>query len=492
MKTITSRQMDALDINCAHFGLIPLQLMENAGCAVASEVMHLPSRERVLIVAGRGNNGGDGFVAARHLVGYDVKVLLLGKSGEIKTPEAAQNLSILKKYNIPVIEITDRSGLDPAFFSETDVIVDAIFGTGIKGSIREPENTAIDLINNSDAKVVSIDIPSGMDPDGGDFEKAVRSKITVTFHLPKPGLIKFGAEQYAGEIAIADIGIPQKAELIVGPGDVKLISERGAHSHKGDSGRVLIIGGGAYSGAPALAALCALRSGADIVTVAVPESVAGIVASFSPNLIVRGLKQNRLDQKDIPLIKELIQSHDVVVIGMGLGRDEGTIRTVREILPLCKKAVIDADGLAALEKPLNKYGCEIIITPHAGEFKMLSGEEVPSDRNKRIDMVNMFSIEQGVVTLLKGPEDLISDGTIIRVNLTGNPGMTVGGTGDVLAGITGALFAGNTGIEAAAASAYICGTAGDLALDEIGTGLLATDVIDRIPAAMRFTTGTRT
>ena len=157
------------------------------------------------------------------------------------------------------------------------MIVDAIFGTGIKGNIREPENTAIDLINNSQARVVSIDVPSGMDPDGGPFEKAVRASITVTFHLPKPGLLKIGAEKYAGEIAIADIGIPDEAELLIGPGDVKLVSGRSPQSHKGDSGRVLIIGGGAYIGAPALSALCALRSGADIVTVAAPKKVSGII-----------------------------------------------------------------------------------------------------------------------------------------------------------------------------------------------------------------------
>lgn len=490
MKTITSRQMDAVDINCAHFGLIPLQLMENAGCAVASEVMHLPTRNRVLIVAGRGNNGGDGFVAARHLVDYQVTVVLLGKKSEIRTPEAAQNLSILNNFDIPVIEVTDTTGLKPEFFSECDVIVDAIFGTGIKGDIREPENTAIDLINKSQAKVVCVDVPSGLDPDGGEFNKAVKAKVTVTFHLPKPGILKIGAEKYAGEIAIADIGIPDKAQQLIGPGDVKLVSGRSIHSHKGDAGRVLIIGGGAYSGAPALSALAAMRCGADIVTVATPKNVTGIIASFSPDLIVRKLEKKRLVLKDIPLLQELIGSHDVIVIGMGLGRDEETMRTVREILPLCKKAVIDADGLAALETPMNQYGCEMIITPHAVEFKMLSGTEVPPDREQRIDLLNAFSFENGVVTLLKGPEDLICDGKITRINRTGNPGMTVGGTGDVLAGITGALFANNIGIEAAAASAYICGKGGDLAFDKKGSGLLATDVIKKIPDAMKITATT--
>ncbi len=486
MRTITSRQMDALDTNCEQLGLIPLQLMENAGSAVSAEVMNLPTRERVLVVAGRGNNGGDGFVAARHLIGYEVTVLLLGKSDEIKTPEAARNLSILKRTGIPVIEVKDVSGLKPEYFSECDVIVDALFGTGIKGHIREPENTAIDLINDSKAKVVSVDIPSGMDPDGGQFEKAVHADVTTTFYLPKPGLIKVDNQEFVGEIAVADIGIPPDAETVVGVGDVKLVSGRGHDSHKGDGGRVLVIGGGAYSGAPALAAMAALRTGADIVTVAAPKSVSKIIASFSPNLIVRKLSEKRLHQKDIPVLEELIKAHDVVVIGMGLGRDDKTAAAVRDILPLCDKVVVDADALAALEKPLDQYGCNMIITPHAGEFKNLIGEDIPVDREARIGLVNRFSRENGVVTLMKSPEDIISDGQANRVNLTGNPGMTVGGTGDVLAGITGALFAGYTGIEAAAAAAYICGRSGDIVYDELGLGLTATDVIDKIPAAMKI------
>ncbi|MCG7849809.1 MAG: NAD(P)H-hydrate dehydratase [ANME-2 cluster archaeon] len=486
MKTITSRRMDALDTNCEYLGLSRLQLMENAGSAVAAEVMNLPTRERVLLVAGRGNNGGDAFVAARHLTGYEVKVLLLGKSGDVKTPEAARNLSILKSTGIPVIEVTDVSGLDPAYFSDCDVIVDAIFGTGIKGPIREPETTVIDMINGSDAKVVSVDVPSGMDPDGGEFEKAVKSDVTVTFHLPKPGLLEKVAKDYIKEIAVADIGIPPEAEIMVGPGDLKLVTGRRPDSHKGEGGRVLIIGGGAYTGAPALSGMAALRTGADIVTVAVPKSVAGIVASFSPNLIVRKLSKKRLHRQDIPVLEELIQAHDVVVIGMGLGRDDETLSAVREILPLCNRVVVDADGLAALETPLSQYGCEMIITPHAGEFKALGGADVPGDLDRRVGMVNRFSADNGAVVLLKGPEDIISDGQGARVNRTGNPGMTVGGTGDVLAGITGALFARHNAIEAAAAAAYICGRAGDMVYEELGTGLLATDVIDNIPAAMKI------
>jgi len=486
MKTITSRQMDALDTNCEFLGLSRLQLMENAGSAVSAEVMSLPTRERVLIVAGKGNNGGDGFVAARHLVGYDVTVILLGKINEVKTKEATKNLTILNKTGIPIIEVTNPTALEPSYFSDCDVIVDAIFGTGIKGKIREPESTAIDMINASIAKVVSVDVPSGMDPDTGQLEKAVKANVTVTFHLPKPGLLELHSQEYVGEIAVADIGIPYEAELLVGPGDLKLVTGRSRDSHKGAGGRVLIIGGGAFSGAPALAGLAALRSGADIVTIAAPKNIAKIIASFSPNLIVRSLAENRLVKKDISVLEELIVTHDVVIIGMGLGREAETIEAVREILPLCGKVVVDADGLAALEVPLNRYNCDMVITPHVGEYKGLINEDLQLERDGLIAQVKTFSADNSVVTLLKSPEDIISDGLIVRINQTGNPGMTVGGTGDVLAGITGALFARHSGIEAASAAAYICGRAGDLAFEEFGLGLMATDVIDRIPAAMKI------
>ncbi|MBE0524531.1 MAG: NAD(P)H-hydrate dehydratase [Methanosarcinales archaeon] len=486
MKTITSRQMDALDANCEFLGLSRLQLMENAGSAVSAEVMNLPTRERVLVVAGKGNNGGDGFVAARHLVGYDVTVILLGKINEVKTQEATKNLAILKKTGIPVIEVTDPTALEPSYFSDCDIIVDAIFGTGIKGKIREPESTAIDFINASQAKVVSVDVPSGMDPDTGQLEKAVKSNITVTFHLPKPGLLAEHSQEYVSEIAVADIGIPHEAELIVGPGDLKLVIGRSRDSHKGVGGRILIIGGGAFSGAPALAGLAALRCGADIVTIAAPKNVAKIIASFSPDLIVRPLAKKRLVREDVSVLEELIMAHDVVIIGMGLGREDETIEAVREILLLCGKVVVDADGLEALDVHLNRYGCDMVITPHAGEYKRLINEDLQLERGKLIAQVKTYSADNNVVTLLKSPEDIISDGLIARINQTGNPGMTVGGTGDVLAGITGALFAKHIGIEAASAAAYICGRAGDIAFKDFGLGLIATDVIDRIPAAMKI------
>ncbi|MBN1133609.1 MAG: NAD(P)H-hydrate dehydratase [Methanosarcinaceae archaeon] len=488
MRAITSSQMKAIDANCKYLGLLPLQLMENAGSAIAWEIMKRFERVSVLFVAGRGNNGGDAFVAARHLASisdFEIRVIILGQSSKIKTEESRRNFRILKHSDVEIKEIADTSELlECDWFNCADIIVDAILGTGIKGSIREPESTAIDLLNSSSAYVIAVDIPSGFDPDGGVADKSVRANLTLTFHRMKSGLTLHDAKTYAGEIKVIDIGVCEDAEKFVGMGNIQMLKRRRIDSHKGHSGRVLIIGGGAYSGAPALAALAALRTGADIVTVAAPKSVAGTVASFSPNLIVRSLSSGFLCPDDLPQLSGLIGSHDVVVIGMGIGRSEETRAAVAEILPLCRKVVVDADAFYGLVLP-PADGCEIIITPHAGEFAQIRGRETPAEMDERADVVLKFSVENHVVTLLKGPVDVISDGKKVQFNRTGNAGMTVGGTGDVLAGIVGALFAVNQAMDAASCSAFINGAAGELAFGEHGFGLLATDVIDRITEVMK-------
>jgi len=474
--------MAAIDINCEYLGVKRLQLMENAGAAVASAVKKRMSSGKIVIIAGRGNNGGDAFVSVRHLRDYDTAVVLLGKKEDIRTEEARHNWNALEKTSIPLIQISDPKELDRSLIKNADVIIEGIFGTGVRGRIHEPESTAIDLINGSDAFVISVDVPSGIDPDTGKFEKSVQADLTLTFHRMKAGLVSKGADKYTGEVNVVDIGIPREAEFFVGPGDIRPFLSRPVTSHKGDAGRVLVIGGGAYSGAPALAALGALRAGADIVTVAAPKNVSDIIASFSPNLIVHPLSDNRLVKEDVPVISDLIKRHDVVVMGMGLGTSDSTLEAVRKIVPLCRKAVIDADALLQQLFPANSEN--LIITPHAGEMKRISGADVPVDEKEKAEFVRDFARDNKATVLLKGAVDLISDGIELRASRTGNAGMTVGGTGDVLAGLTGALFAKHDAFEAACAAAFINGAAGDLAFEEFGYGLLATDVIDYIPKAM--------
>jgi hydroxyethylthiazole kinase-like uncharacterized protein yjeF len=483
MDSITSSRMAAIDANCEYLGIKRLQLMENAGAAISNTVKNKLSSGKIVIIAGRGNNGGDAFVAARHLQNYDMTVLLLGKKSEIKTHEAIHNWNALEKTSIPLIEVTDATMLDRSLIIKADIIIDGIFGTGIKGKIYEPESTAIDLINSSDAFVISVDVPSGFDPDGTTFEKSVQADLTLTFHKMKVGLLSKGAEKYAGAVRVVDIGIPTEAEICVGPGDIKPFQERSSASHKGDAGRVLVIGGGPFSGAPALAALGALRAGADIVTVAAPKNVSDIIASFSPNLIVRSLSNDRLVEEDVVVISELIKKHDVVVMGMGLGTSKESLSAIKKIVPLCNKAVIDADALTPDLLDVNYRN--IIVTPHSGEMKRLSGAEVPAEEKEKVNYIKIFAQKNELTVLLKGRIDLISDGNEVRASRTGNAGMTVGGTGDVLAGLAGALSAKHDPFPAACAAAFINGAAGDMAFQDFGYGLLATDVIDFIPKVMK-------
>ncbi|MGP8320481.1 MAG: NAD(P)H-hydrate dehydratase [Methanosarcinaceae archaeon] len=475
--------MRRVDANCSDLGLLPIQLMENAGASVARAIRaRFPegTEIRIVVLAGTGNNGGDGFVAARHLLDYNPLILLLGRARDIATGESRRNWEILENLSADLTEIRDSSELSELEL-DADIIIDAMLGTGVRGSVREPVASAIDLINASSAFVLSIDVPSGFNPD--NFEKVVHADLTITNHRMKEGLSSH--PEVTGEIEVVDIGIPTRATLIVGTGD--LPPARNARSHKGDNGRVLVIGGGAFTGAPALSALAALRAGADWVTVAAPRSVSGTIAGFSPDLIVHLLSGKYLARDDIDTVNALIRKHDVTVIGVGLGRESETAEAVSEIIRSNPDArfVIDADALHALAMPMPVHeGALPIITPHSGEFRMLGGD-ASADLDERCELVMDFSARNRVVTLLKGDIDVISDGRVVRINRTGNPGMTVGGTGDVLAGVVGAMFAKTDALAAASAGALIVGTAGDLAFVEYGCGLLATDVIECIPDAMQ-------
>jgi ADP-dependent NAD(P)H-hydrate dehydratase / NAD(P)H-hydrate epimerase len=465
MRIISAEEMNALDSNCRYFGLLPLQLMENAGAALARVVMARAKGKSIAIVAGRGNNGGDAFVAARHLVGFDVTVYLLGRSKDIATEEAKRNWQILERLGYDLHEVMDSKDLS---LEKCDMIIDAVFGTGVRGSVRGLEAQAIDAINSSGKPVISVDVPSGQGTN-----KAVLADATVTFHRQKPDM--------TGNIIVADIGIPQAAEFFVGEGDLWLMGRRSQESHKGDSGRILVIGGGPYTGAPALSAMAALRAGADIVTVAAPKAAARTISCYSPNLIIQELSGDHLCPDDLTILKEQIARHDVVVMGMGLGRHAETMATLAEIIPLCKKPVIDAD---ALQPDLPLKG---IVTPHAGEFRRISGIDlVDLDYKERVEPLKVYAHGKSLVVLLKGKVDLISDGEVVRANTTGNPGMTVGGTGDVLAGITAAFYARTTALRAATAAAFVNGRAGDLVYPEKDFGMVATDVIEKIPQAMRL------
>jgi NAD(P)H-hydrate epimerase len=470
---VTVDEMRALEANADYCGVSYGTLMENAGKAVADAIMTRYSPHRTLVVCGRGNNGGDGFVVARYLAlnGFKVTVMLLGRAAAVKKGPAAENLEKLFDLGVDVMEAAAPGALHPAAFQNFQLIVDAVLGTGSRGEPLGLEREAIELINLSGVPKLSIDVPSGLDCHTGVCEMCVRPDLVIALHALKPGLEQFNH-------LVADIGIPEKASTFVGPGDLANIRTRGDCHHKGECGRVLVIGGGPYTGAPALTALAALRAGAGWVTVATPGRAADIIASYSPDLITVPLSdRHKIVPADVEIVAPLIAKHDAIVIGNGAGRDPETLRSLAEMLRLCAKVVIDADALQP-DMPLRG-----IVTPHGGEFKRISGYDCPDDR--REEAVMGFSAARNVVTLLKSRVNVISDGRRIKLNGTGNPGMAVGGTGDVLAGITGAFYCRNDAFPAAAAAAFVGGAAGDLAYEDKGYWLTATDMISCIPYVMK-------
>jgi hydroxyethylthiazole kinase-like uncharacterized protein yjeF len=318
---------------------------------------------------------------------------------------------------------------------------------------------------------------------------AVKANLTVTFYKAKPGLAK--AKEYAGEVVVKKIGLPYEFERFAGPGDVTLaVKPRLPEAHKGMFGRLLVVGGSnVFSGAPALAALAALRTGVDIATVAAPETAATAISSMSPALITVKLKGKHLNSNNLPALKGELESATAVVLGPGLGLHNETKETAKEIIEMLDERgtplLLDADGLKAFGEFKRKLDCPLVLTPHAREYEISTGNKLPNDTEGRAEAVQKMARKLGATILLKGPVDVISDGERTKFNFTGNAGMTVGGTGDVLSGVVGGLLAmGTDPFCAAVAGAFINGAAGDFVAVEKGYHMLPTDLLEWIPHVM--------
>jgi NAD(P)H-hydrate epimerase len=472
---LTGSEMAVVDANAAALGVPRKQLMESSGHALARTVRnHADPGDAVTVVAGRGNNGGDALVAARFLDAFELRVCLLGRPETITTDIARENWDALRSAAYPTEQVRDSSQFR---LGRPDVVVDAMLGTGIRGALREPAATAAAAMNDSAATVLSVDVPSGLDAEDGTLaDNAVVADHVVTFHDTKPGLAAIDAS-----VTVADIGIPNAAERFVERGDLQRLS-RDPDSHKGDNGEVLVVGGGPYTGAPALSAQAALRAGADLVRVAAPERVAREIQGYSENLIVREYEGARLAPDHVDWLGSLAADHDTLVLGPGLGDADATLAAVESLLAeFDGPAVVDADALSVV--PDVETGAALVCTPHQGELRGMGGE-TGDDRRERADLVERFAADIGHTLLVKGPDDVVSDGDRTRVNRTGNAGMTVGGTGDVLAGVTGALACVLGPHDAASVAAYATGRAGDIVVEERGSGLVATDLLAAIPQAL--------
>ena len=505
-KVATAEEMRELDRRAVEeFGVPSIELMENAGRRVSEAVQDLLGDiegKRVVVAAGRGNNGGDGFVAARHLrdAGADVAVFLLGDPAEV-CGDAKINLDILLKTGLPVRPITSVSEIETSL-ADCHTVIDAIFGTGLKGDVTGLAAEIINAINAANRPVLAVDLPSGLDADTGKiWGVCVQADCTVAFALPKIGLLTYPGAAYVGELLVGDIGIPKQLheEINVETADDQWVAERlparPKDANKGTFGTAVVIAGSpGYTGAAAMASEAVLRSGAGLSMLVVAEGLQDIMAAKLTEVITHGLPQtaNRsISAEAVTPALELCKKAESVVLGCGLGTHEETCRFVHEFIrSIDKPMVVDADGLNCLSKNIavleGDHG-ELILTPHPGEMSRLIGTSIPEIQSNRLDAACRAASRFHSVVVLKGARTLIAEPSgRVFINMTGNSGMATAGTGDVLAGIIGGLLAqGMKPFEAAVCGVHIHGKAGDIAATELGeAGMIAGDVLLAVPYAI--------
>jgi hydroxyethylthiazole kinase-like uncharacterized protein yjeF len=511
MQILTAEQMRRVDARAIAERRIPsLDLMESAGRgvaeALAEEVPDVLSR-RVVIVCGKGNNGGDGLVAARHLrrLGASPRVLLMARGSDL-TRDAATSLARAKEAGVTIEEVPNEG----AWVSNTleldseTIVLDALLGTGVTGGARGAIALVIDAINGSPATIVAIDLPSGADTDSGSLPgPTVRAHRTFTLCRPKPCLVLEPAASHAGPWRVLDIGIPdelvaeERADLEWSDAETAsgLAPLRPQDAHKGTMGHLLVVAGSrGKSGAAVLVARAALRSGVGLVTVATPRSVQPIVATAQAELMTEPLAESRagsLGRAAAVAAGRLLATRDALALGPGLRTDNGTRAAVIEILrKRAAPCVLDADGLNAFRvdcRPrvnLTAGAHPLVITPHPGEAARLLGTTAAAVQADRLGSARRLARATGAVVVLKGRRSVVAhpDGRA-SFNGSGNAGMATGGMGDALTGIVGALLAkGLPEFDAARLGTYVHGAAGDLAAASRGIdGLIAGDLIESLP-----------
>jgi ADP-dependent NAD(P)H-hydrate dehydratase / NAD(P)H-hydrate epimerase len=526
MKILTAAEMGSADRRTAEEFGVPLgDLMESAGGAVAGFCLRLYwAASVVTVLCGKGNNGGDGFVAARVLAGagWTVRVLLLGRMDEVKG-EAAVALRRLRGEASDVVlrEVIDEDGLKECgdVLGDAELLIDAVVGTGFKPPLRGLAAGLREMVEGLDVPVVAVDVPSGWDSDsmGETAEGAYRADAVVTFTAPKMAHV-FGhlTRETFGPVVVAGIGSPDVAVVsssgLTWTGSSKAVAEqpRGVNSNKGKFGHVLVVGGSwGKAGAPAMASLAALRTGAGLVTAAVPERIVGIVAGVAPELMVAPLEESGRASHDAPgfvadgisleslegkRFEGLMKGIKVVAVGPGLGTEGDASEFARRLVAKTTvPMVIDADALNAFEgkaELLDGTGRVMVLTPHPGEMARLAGMTVKEVEADRIGLARRFAVEHKLTLVLKGWRTLVAhpDGSV-GVNTTGNPSMAKGGSGDILTGIVAGMLAQFPDDVAGAveAAVYLHGLSGDFAAHAMDEHtVLATDTVTHLSDAFRY------
>jgi hydroxyethylthiazole kinase-like uncharacterized protein yjeF len=505
---VTANEMRAIDEETIREYVPGLTLMERAGKGVADAITeNLKPRKTtaIVIICGKGNNGGDGFVVSRLLKkrGYRVKTYLIGKTATVRG-DAAANLKRCIKGRIKVEEL-DRGAMSAlaADLAGADIIVDAIFGTGFAGEPRGLARDVIAMINASPAYRVAVDIPSGVDASTGEAVLAVDAHLTVTMALPKRGHLLFPGRALTGDLIVHDIGVPPEVVMrtgistfALGKSDVaRALPVRSPRAHKWTCGFVAAVcGSTGFTGAATLTAVSALRSGAGLVTLAVPRSLNPIMEiklTEVMTLPVAETAEGTLALKAKAALRGFIEKADAVAIGPGLSQNPETVRLVRSFVPkIGKPCVLDADGINAFAghaRKLKSLPFPLVVTPHAGEAARLLDADKDEIAGHPVDFAAQAARDLGLVMVLKGaPTVIAGPGGDTYINPTGNQGLATAGSGDVLTGIIAGLMAqGVAPIEAAYSGVYIHGLLGDMLLEEKGYfGFLAGELAEKIPQAV--------
>lgn len=510
MKIVTVAEMKNLEkAAIEEYGVPGIVLMENAGVEVVKQIESILGclhNKKISVFAGTGNNGGDGYVVARHLhnQGAKVKVFVIG-SRENVIGDALTNLQIITNMGIDILEVMNQHDWDKVkiAITFTDCLVDALLGTGFAGQLRENMAQAVECMNKMNKMIIAIDIPTGVDGDTGQIKSvAVKASYTVTFALPKQGLLLYPGASYAGELYVADIGVPRlllqdtgiQQNLITSRDAGEMLGKRQPDVHKGSCGKVLVVAGSkGLTGAAALAAGAALRSGAGTVTLGIAESLHDIMEMKVTEVMTSPLAEvlpGFLGSESLCEIHRLALQNDVVAIGPGLGRHEETIALVHQVIAgIEKPLVIDADALYALidhTSLLAEAKSVPILTPHPGEMARLVGLTADEVNEDRVYIARQAALEWGSIIILKGARTVVAfpDGEVY-INSSGNAGMATGGAGDVLTGIiAGFIGQGLSSHEAALAGVYIHGLAGDIVAKNGMVGMIASDIMKALPAAI--------
>lgn len=500
MRACSTEQMRKIDKAAEELGKIPgIVLMENAALACVAHMGDNLGKKRIAVFCGKGNNGGDGLAIARHLINRGARVLIFLVYGADFSDDALTNYEILSKMDADIEDISCAADIELLKYKimSCDTVVDAILGTGVRGAVVGLAAEVIDCINSHARHVLSVDIPSGVNGDDGSVSgSAVKADICVTFAAYKTGMLCFPGADYTGKVYVENISIPEYImrdvgiEVIDSAAAKKMMPNRKSDSHKGDYGKLFIVGScRGMTGAPAMAAEAALKCGMGLVTVGVPESLNGILELKLTEAMTLPLPEadGAISEEAANIITEKAAACDALVFGPGLGRSPAAAGLLRRLLRASKIPVlIDADGLYALSEDLGMMAdcaCALVLTPHEAEFSRLSGLGLEEIKKDRLGAARRFATEFGVTLVLKGAKTIVTapDGAQY-INIAGNSGMACGGSGDVLSGMIGAFLArGCSEPEAAALGVYCHAAAGDVASAQFGeNSLVPTDIISAI------------